>query len=395
MTSSTCTMDPRLWGDLQHHIGLENVYLRLPLRDFFRLRGVCKDWNTLAQQRRCFTEVIQKPYFAIVYPVTVPGIPYHAGLLTFHIASGQWKWKPLPVDSTQLNPLYVPFSVKGLVFSSIGDLHHIVYDAHAKRRYDIRMKENMVGRPRVLGMAVDASVMPYTFQLVLGGIDIDTLVCEGGIVERFGFMRMRNGAWETRAGSRIPAEFTGKRWPSCMKSCLQCKDRVYIWWQTDMILVYSLPNDTWTTLKVPAPGPGSGLEENHAFSGFGGALGVWDGRLFVVMEDALELSISVWELTADESKHENWELFSSSVSEMRAWLVPQKDDSIRVLASFCDQYVLIYTLLGRYADKTGISDNFILFNLETKQWEKTSLWERTDRDTDCLEDTRRPRYGIY
>lgn len=375
MASSDSAMDPNLWGSLQHHINLEDVYLRLPLREFLQLRGVCKAWNRLAHQRRCFSESIQKPYFVIVYPVTDPGIPYHAGILTFHIASGRWRWKPLPVDSTQLNPLYVPFSVKGLVFSSIGDLHHVVYDAHAKRKYDIRMKENISGRPRALAMAVDTSVMPYEFKIILGGLDTDTQISHGEI---FRGIRLRNVNWERRP-SRISA-ITGKRWPSCMKSCLQCGDCVYIWWQTNMILVYSLKEDTWTTLNVPRN------------KGVGGALGAWDSRLFIVMEDG-QSSVSVWELV-DESR-QAWRHFARIPGEMYAWLVPHADDSIRVLANFCDQYVLVYTLLRRNADKTGISDHFVLFNLETKQWEKTSLWERTDRDTDCLEDTRRPRYRRF
>jgi hypothetical protein len=147
-----------------------------------------------------------------------------------------------------------------------------------------------------------------------------------------------------------------------------------------MILVYSMKEDTWTTLSVPRN------------KGVGGALGAWDSRLFIVMEDG-QSSVSVWELV-DESR-QAWRHFARIPGEMHAWLVPRADDSIRVLENFCDQYVLVYTLLRRNADKFGISDHFVLFNLETKQWEKTSLCGRTDRDTDCLEDTRRPRYRRF
>lgn len=372
-------MDPRLWGMLQQHIDLEKIFLKLPLRDFFQLRGVCKDWNNLAHKRICFSDVIRKPNFVIIYPVTDPGIPFHAGMLTFHIASGQWRWKPLPVNSTQLDPLYVPFSVNGLVFSSIGDLPHVVYDAHSKRKYDIRicnMSGGFGGRPRVVAMAVDTSVTPYKFKIILGGLDTDTQISHGEDLHRFGINHIRHGRWERRS-SRIPA-ITGKRWPSCTKSCLQYDDRVYVWWQTNTILVYSLKDDKWTALDLP---------EN---SGVGGALGAWGNRLFTVIEDGPS-SVCVWELV-DESKQE-WRHFARIPSEMHAWLVPLADDATHVFASFCEQHVLLYTLLDRKAAKTGIAENFVLFNLETKQWDKTSLWDRTDGDTDCLEDTRRPRFG--
>jgi hypothetical protein len=59
-------MDPEVWGSLQHHISLlENIYLRLPLREQLQLRGVCKEWDATASQRRCTTDVIQKPFFAV------------------------------------------------------------------------------------------------------------------------------------------------------------------------------------------------------------------------------------------------------------------------------------------------------------------------------------------
>jgi hypothetical protein len=38
-------MDPKIWGDLQYHIPLDMIYAMLPLREFFQLRLVCKEWN--------------------------------------------------------------------------------------------------------------------------------------------------------------------------------------------------------------------------------------------------------------------------------------------------------------------------------------------------------------
>ncbi|KAG0625546.1 hypothetical protein M758_2G064000 [Ceratodon purpureus] len=47
---SSGDMDARLW------INLAMVYAKLPVRDFCRLRLVCKDWNRLASDRRFLEE---------------------------------------------------------------------------------------------------------------------------------------------------------------------------------------------------------------------------------------------------------------------------------------------------------------------------------------------------
>jgi hypothetical protein len=50
--SERVVMDPEVWGSLQHHISLlEDIYLRLPLREQLQLRGVCKEWDATASQR--------------------------------------------------------------------------------------------------------------------------------------------------------------------------------------------------------------------------------------------------------------------------------------------------------------------------------------------------------
>lgn len=37
-SQSSKIMNPELWGNLQQHMGLEKVYVRLPLTEFFRNR---------------------------------------------------------------------------------------------------------------------------------------------------------------------------------------------------------------------------------------------------------------------------------------------------------------------------------------------------------------------
>lgn len=360
-------MDPDLWGDLQHHIGLEDVYLKLPLREFFRLREVCKDWNRLARQRRCLTDAILKPYFVIAYPVTGPFISYHSAVLTFHIASGRWKWNRLPFESNRINPLCQPFSVKGLLLSFCsGPEGFQVYNAHTKKclRSRIYLPPALLawqtqlgeveGNPspgniesyHALGMAVDTSVTPHTFKVIIGGPNTNTKIYDSATDK---WSEMRSSAMFT-APSR--------RWT--IKSCLNCDGVVYIWSQIQTILVYSLVEDVWSTLDPP---PYQLCGNDFVV----GALGYWDGRVFVVMPDG-NFSLSVWELV--NRAEQVWRRFARIPAEIYSWLVPRGDISTKVFANFCDELVLMYTVLGKNVSWTGVGVKIVLFNLATRLWEK-------------------------
>ena len=56
MSNNGNIMDPKLWGDLRHHISLESVYMKLPMREFYLYRSVCKEWNRLAGDREFLEE---------------------------------------------------------------------------------------------------------------------------------------------------------------------------------------------------------------------------------------------------------------------------------------------------------------------------------------------------
>jgi hypothetical protein len=62
-------MDAELWGELQRYVDLKEVFAKLPLREFFQLRLVCKEWNRLASDQQfleeSFKRPIPKPYFVV------------------------------------------------------------------------------------------------------------------------------------------------------------------------------------------------------------------------------------------------------------------------------------------------------------------------------------------
>lgn len=54
-------MDPRIWGNLKYYVDLEMVYAKLPVREFFQLRLVCKEWNALACDPQFLQQAFKDP----------------------------------------------------------------------------------------------------------------------------------------------------------------------------------------------------------------------------------------------------------------------------------------------------------------------------------------------
>jgi hypothetical protein len=250
-------MDPVVWGSLQHHVSLlENVYLRLPLREQLQLRGVCKEWDAIASQRRCNTDVIRKPFFVVAVQDESESFGRYTvvGILTLHVASGCWRWTRLSAPAYALEPMSVPFSVEGIVFTTWGEIFPCFVDAyqHPPQHHGIsRASPNFPGKAS--GMAVRA---PHSFQFILGHPRAVTKIYDSA-----------TWLWERRL-SRMPHV---EREPTACKACLHFGDEVFIWSQVDTIFVYSLKEDVWSVLETPpSPEPGAG-----------GALGVWDGQVFL------------------------------------------------------------------------------------------------------------------
>lgn len=266
-------MDPELWGDLQHHISLpECVYLKLPLREFFQLRGVCKDWNRLALDRRCLTDPLRTPYITMVRKsnsiASASQDDKHSlhGMLAFDIGTSsfpRWRWTPHPEETGK--PFHVlcrAFVAKRMTFDHHDlDENPTIYDGHANREHLIPRPPNSV-TCGALGISVDNSVMPHTFKLILGGVGMKTQVYDSV-----------RSSWTTRASILAPE---GR--PHAFALSLHCADCVYIWSQVDQILVYSLKDDVWSVLS-PSPSPATDSLPNA-----GSELGSWRRRVFTVMD---------------------------------------------------------------------------------------------------------------
>lgn len=347
------TMDPEVWKDLRLHIDMQNAYAKLPFGEFFRLRNVCKDWNRLACERRCFKDLIPKPYF-ILNP---SGIDEQLnGILSYNISSDHWCWNQLPqLYFHGVNHPDGAFSVEGLVCSSkirVGLSELRVFDVHTKAWHTVPPAPESNVASGCVGMTVDTSVKPYTFKIIQGGSGIETHIYDS-----------RSNAWKTTPAQPL------LRKTARLTKCTQCNNQVYIRMDSDEVLVYNLDKHIWINLKAPPQRP-----ENRECR----TLGAWRGRIFDIVEshDGVQfVSVTVWELV-DQSTHEWLEYDHMPADLYKLWLRSDKDfpttvrvDDVEILTSFCGDYALVFA----WINIRGWADRFCLYNLATKKWEKVHL----------------------
>ena len=337
-------MDAEVWGNLPPNLALE-IYKRLPTQSFYRLREVCKDWNLVARERR-FTDPIHKPYFVLIHEGEDEFYRYDLyektddqdmddeemddeifddleeyrghdrylhGILTFHIKSGGWRWHKLRAIPVDQKLLYKPFSVKGLTFSRSFCRSYQVSDAHSRESYRIPKEPKFSKMSRALGITVDTSVVPHTFKIILGSLDIGTQIYDSV-----------TKSWETRSSLLVPCE------EPKFKSCSHSGDCLYIWSQDDKILVYSLEKDEWSALNPPSfqnfdPWL---LPPYHA------NLGSWDGRIFAMtsgMDARFEYSTFwMWELV-DQHEQKHWKFVDEMPSDVhRRLMCPDLNGSVQI-----------------------------------------------------------------
>ncbi|KAG0605904.1 hypothetical protein M758_9G097000 [Ceratodon purpureus] len=345
------SMDPQVWGNLPPNLTLE-IYKKLPIRNFYQLREVCKDWNLVACEGR---GIYHKPYFVLIHEAHVlhkrsDNDCYLHGILTFHIKSGSWQWTRLHAIPLRNTFLHQPFSVKGLTLtfhrsrSPESRQYYRVFDAHTMRRHNIPWPPRTSRKSSTLGMTVDTTVVPYTFKIIIGCLDIGTQVYDSV-----------TKSWETRSSHLVPCN--EPRYG--IKTCLHSGNYMYIWVQKDKILTYSLEEDKWGTLDPP-PRHASGL-------------GSWQGRIFTTTCDGDEytaLLLWVWELV-DQGKQTLWKKVDEMPGDMTRWLTPRLCiyDDIQIHARFSNEHVLIYS----WVPDTTQAFGFVLYNVATKIWEKVEV----------------------
>lgn len=345
------TLDAELWGKLQDYIPIHIVYEKLPLEDRLRLRIVCKAWNYSALQR-----VEPKPYFVTIALgfTKGPDVTYMNGLVKY---DGEFSFEHQPFRLYHVAKLaprglarVLPLEVEGLIICSHPhDLNqHGVYSIHTKTWHAVPPAPETSKVLSMCGMMVDTSKRPYAFRLVVGRVDKRTQIYDS-----------KSRSWSTTSSIMVETALRSLK-QSQTFSCMCYNGCVYMSMgrsNTQMILVYSMDEDSWTTLDFPFA---CGDDHN--------TLGVWEGRFFTLREDCRNHIITVWELV--DVKKQEWVEYARCTEEYDRLLLYDTDlaclayDDKDLVSVFCDEYLLIYN--WHYQDNRAYE--LLMFNLEMKKW---------------------------
>ena len=382
-SQSSKIMNPELWGNLQQHMGLEKVYVRLPLTEFFRNRLVCKEWNRLAADREFLEEsfkdrppAIPEPYFLL----RCYGVWGRYKLLSMardhHLSGRLWSTTTLPSHFRAMRALQW---CQGLVLYKIrkqspSDMELRVFDLNTRVVTTVPRSPKSINaygwhRRAVFGMIIDRSVRPYAWKLVQGSEDANTQIYDSrsnSWIVRPSWM-LHNEVLKVAAGFFSQGNVrqfhqTGVAYTSDGVVYIQCLP--------EDILVYDMkPADAWMSIKLP-------LVPSKLFLA---GIGAWQDRVFTLSQDCDEdeQTIRVWELV-DVAKQE-WTEFSCTPVEFWCWIDSDGGDdpplqaAMQIRASFCKEYILVHSWLRNEERMSCKAQIFALFNMATKIWQKVDM----------------------
>ncbi|KAG0631839.1 hypothetical protein M758_1G283000 [Ceratodon purpureus] len=391
--SSLQGMDARLWGRLQDHIDLTMVYAKLPIGAFFRLRQVCKEWNRLASDQgflqESFPHPIPQPYFVVGDRNTemhrlfrCPKVGHR--LLTYEVSSRRWNWSRLPFHLFKCE-------VAGLLYDSYSNC---VFNAHTRVFHELPPLPEPPPNPLVedehfleplVGMTVDTSVSPYSFQVILGHEDVGTRIYDS-----------KSSSW-TQKPSTLVVDARSVEESELKPTCAQCNGFLYfrVWGEYSVNLhIYNLEKDEWNC------GPPSIPDAIYLFCD----IGVWQERLFLFRMKA-ESSSTVWALELANHSENSWTLFDWMPDELCSWMLAGEEDNlynsekIEMQCIFCGEYVLLYSCVKKMRQLEDVKDRAVLYNLDRKMFEKVELPGPVSSKTDvriALRDARlKKKPGSY
>ena len=336
-------MDARLWGTLQNHVDLKNIYARLPMREFFRLRLVCTEWNRLASDRgfleNSFVAPLAKPYFVVSGQFQSEELNR---LLCYDAGTGWWNATPMPSHCLE---------VEGLLYSIEMDddfyaVFQQVFDLHTRVCHKLPRVLEPTADPFV-ALRVDASVRPYSFQVVYAGAMLPTQIYDS-----------RAGSWAIKTPNH-PVMAPGQA------SCAEANGFMYIRSELDGLVTYDLEKGVWQMYMDAPPGDCDDYLRS---------IGAWQGRLFDVTVALKERSITAWELV--DHFEQKWTAFARMPEDLFSWLTyednpepPVDISDVEIRTNFCSQYVLVYSWLR----EEGVAERFVMVNLDSKTWEKVEV----------------------
>lgn len=341
-------MNPELWGNLQRHIGLENIYAKLPFRQFFQLRLVCKEWDRLASDAVFLNStyknfLLPEPYF--VLDADGPDGKVR-GLLARDPRSNQWTWTRLPNGNEF-------WSVAGLALSTArkSEFSRFVFNLHTRHIFLLPQPlEQTLELYPFSGMEVDTAVRPYQYKIMQGNDDVPTQIYDS-----------RTNAWSAKPSHQYGMS-PGRAIAAFAQGVL------FIRCELDEIVIYDTAKDVWDGINPPPRG-----DSDDFLRG----VGAWRDRIFHPSVDPMQKEIRVWELT-NLADQQEWTEVATMPRELYSWLFfksiepPVDSRDIQILASYCFQWILIYAWwIDEEHDTRG--ERFVIFDLETKEFRKLEL----------------------
>jgi hypothetical protein len=344
---SNGVMDPNLWGTLPNHIDLKQIFAKLPLREFFQLRLVCKEWNRAAVDRgfleSSFTRPLAKPYFVVAGGSWSQEL---VGLLSYDAVRKRWNWTRLPSMPNRRRFL----EVKGLMYGFATEdyyatIHH-VFDLHTRVWHRLPAVLESTAEDPFVALRVDTSVFPYAFQVVYASPEIPTQVYDS-----------RTGSWTIKDGHR-PEMAPGQ------STCAEANGYMYLRTEIDGVVTYDLGNGDWGYLNAP---PGDCDDYLRTIA-------AWQGRLFDVTVALDERTIAAWELL--DHSDQKWSALMRMPEDLFAWLSYEDDpdppvhiNDVQFRTSFCGEHFVVFSWLL----EEGLAERFVMGNLDTKGWEKVDI----------------------
>ncbi|KAG0569627.1 hypothetical protein KC19_6G103400 [Ceratodon purpureus] len=357
-------MDPELWGNLQCEIPLDLIFAKLPLREFFQLRVVCREWNRLASDREFLVAANPKPIQKLYFHLCRRGPDYQLhGLLTYTSWCKRWDYSCLG----QHDELYSLVANQGLIYAPrAGDCNILrVFDIHSRIWYtlprldpELRILYDDKHFP-VVALKVDTSSYPYEFEVIrAGGISPSpTPIISPSPTHIY---NSRTNTWSVGKLTNIvdsPIKAT----------CAQVSDALYVWSDLDYVYCYKITEDCWYTRDV--------AEDDDSFESWLTGIGAWKEKVYHVSSIRFGKYPNSWdELLMYEWDDEDlqWEEVDRMPPHLRDWLLDSCNDehyAFEILSSHCDEWVLIYS----YYYEVGNVNKYILYNLETKVWEIANI----------------------
>lgn len=344
---SDAVMDPKLWATLQNYIDLKHIFAKLPLREFFQQRLVCKEWNRAAVDRgfleSSFTRPLPKPYFVVTGNSWSEELE---GLLSYDALRKRWNWTRLPSMPHRRRFL----EVKGLMYGFATEdyyatLHH-VFDLHTRVWHKLPTVLESTAEDPFVALRVDTSVFPYAFQVVYASPEIPTQVYDS-----------RTGSWTIKDGHRPEME------PG-QSTCAEANGYMYLRTEIDGVVTYDLGNGDWGYVDAP---PGDSDDYLRTIA-------AWQGRLFDVTVALDERTIAAWELL--DHSDQKWSAVMSMPEDLFAWLSYEDDpdppvdiSDVQFRTSFCDEHFVVFAWLL----EEGLAERFVMGNLDTQGWEKVDI----------------------